>query len=581
MHMCPAVSGSGFHRLSFIAALITLFLLAACITKEKPGESGTARGKDAAAAMGEGQWVRGNPEAPVGGVRRGHFGVQPHTLHPLNATDVYGNQILSLIYEELATLDVDTLDHVPQLAQHWEISSDSKTFTFHLDPRAKWQDGMPVTADDVAFSFDVLFHPKLKYRAKWMSYYGNVERAEVLDTHTVRFTVKTDHFHNFINIAGLRIVPKAHFKGDDPNETGLAQNPIGSGPYTFLEWKKGSSIALRRNSDYWAATLPQNVGRYNQDLLIFKVIPTDKVALESFKKGDLDVMGLSPEQWVKETPAPEFGDGLDSNARLIKLDVQNQSPRSYSYVGWNLESPLFSDRRVRRAMSHLIDRNEIIDKFFYGLRDKAVGPFEVNSRYSSPQVAPIEFSVPKAIALFREAGWTDSDGDQVLDREGRPFRFTIMLADASEVGLKVLTLTKETMRKAGVVMDIKPVDWTSLLQLIDELKFDAVMLGWSRGQFPDPKPLWHSENARPGGLNLVRYRNAEVDKLIDAGIKSIPDAERIKLFRRAHEIIYDDQPYTFLVETNHNLLGFNSKFRMVKPWYNYDTGTTYWWIAEL
>ena len=575
-----------FSALALPGALLTVMLVASvfmpgCSRKEQNRKTHSPRETGSMANMGMGQWVRGNPDAAVGGVRRGHFGVQPHTLHPLNATDVYGNQILSLIYEELATLDVDTLEHVPQLAESWVISADNKSFTFHLNPNAKWQDGAPVTADDVAFSFDVLFHPKLKYRAKWMSYYGNVEKAEVVDAHTVRFSVKTDHFHNFINVAGLRIVPKAHFQADDPNESGLAPRPMGSGPYKFVEWKKGTSIALRRDPDYWGEKLPQNVGRYNQDLLIFKVIPTDKVALESFKKGDLDVMGLSPEQWVKETPAPEFGEGRDSDARLVKLDVQNQSPRSYSYVGWNLESPLFSDKRVRRAMSHLFDRNEIIEKFFYGLRDKAVGPFEVNSRYSSPKVLPIEFSVPQAIAQLKEAGWSDSDGDQILDKEGRPFRFTIMLADASEVGLKVLTLTKVTMRKAGVVMDIKPVDWTSLLQLIDELKFDAVMLGWSRGQFPDPKPLWHSENARPGGLNLVRYRNPEVDKLIDAGIKTIPDEERIKLFRQVHEIIYDDQPYTFLVETNHNLLGFNSKFMMVKPWYNYDAGTTYWWIADL
>jgi peptide/nickel transport system substrate-binding protein/microcin C transport system substrate-binding protein len=564
------------------AVLLTLaaLTLGACSKKGEAQHDGTpvATGT-AGGTVGEGKWVRGSPAAAVGGVRRAHFGVQPHTLHPLNATDVYGNQILSLIYEELASLDIDQLEHAPELAESWEISPDNKVFTFHLDPRAKWQDGRPVTAEDVKFSFDVLFHDKLKYRAKWMSYYGNVEKAEAVDAHTVRFTVKTDHFHNFINLAGLRIVPKHAFTGDDPNETPIAHEPMGSGPYRFQEWNKGSSITLKRDPDYWGAKLPQNVGRNNQELLIFKVIPTDKVALEALKKGDLDFMSLTPEQWLKETPAPDFGEKLGSGAHLVKLDVQNMAPRSYSYVGWNPESPLFGDKRVRRAMSHLFDRDEIIGKFFYGLRDKAVGPFEVNSRYSSPNVQPIEFSVPKAIALLQAAGWRDTDDDQILDKNGRPFKFSIMLADASEVGLKVLTLTKENMKKAGVEMDIKPVDWTSLLQLIDEMKYDAVMLGWSRGQFPDPKPLWHSEHAKAGGLNLVHYKNAEVDRLIEEGIKSIPDEERVKLFRRAHELIYEDQPYTFLVESSHNLIGFQGKFQMVKPWYNYDIGTSYWWLT--
>ncbi|MCZ6747968.1 MAG: ABC transporter substrate-binding protein [SAR324 cluster bacterium] len=584
-HRRPART-SRWIALPLAAAFLAAVLLAAiaggaCSKREEGSRQRTVSTTAGAASAALGEHVRGNPEAPVGGVRRSHFGVQPHTLHPINATDVYGNQILGLIYEDLTTLDVDTLEHLPVIAKRWEISADNKVFTFYIDPEARWQDGKPVTAEDVKFSFDVLFHEKLKYRAKWMSYYGNVEKAEVVDPRTVRFTVKNDHFHNFINVASLRILPKHGFDPDDPNETVLAKEPMGSGPYRFSEWKKGNSISLRRHGAYWGAGLPQNLGRHNQELLLFKVIPTDKVALESFKKGDLEFLGLTPEQWVKETSGEEFGEGIDSGARLIKLDVQNRAPRSYSYVGYNPESPYFGDKRVRRAMSHLFDRDEIIDKFFHGLRDKAVGPFEVNSRYSSAKVEAIEFSIPKAIGLLEEAGWRDTDDDQIVDKDGRPFRFTVMLADASEVGLKVLTLTKENMRKAGVVLEIKPVDWTSLLQLIDELKYDAVMLGWSRGQFPDPTALWHSKNAMAGGLNLVRYRNPEVDKLIDAGVKTIPDEERIELFRRVHQLIFDDQPYTFLVETSHTLIGFNSKFGMVKAWYNYDLGTSYWWVSEL
>ena len=523
--------------------------------------------------------VRGNPDAIVGGLRRDHFGVQPHTLHPLNATDVYSNIILGLIYESLTELDVETLEHLPLLAERWAISEDKKQFTFYLDPAARWQDGEPVTAADVKASFDLLFHKKLKYRAKWMSYFGNIEKAEVLDPRTVRFTAKSDHFHNFINLAGMRIVPAHHFTGDDPNKVQIARQPVGSGPYRFLAWKKGASVKLARDPAYWGSDLPQNLGRYNQQILMYKVIPTDKVVLEAFKKGELEVMTFTADQWVRESDGEEFGLGRDSGARLIKLDVQNKSPRSYAYVGYNPESFFFGDKRVRRAMSHLFDRETFIDKFYHGLREKAVGPFEVNSRYSSPNVQPIEFSIPKAIALLEEAGWRDTDGDALLDKDGRPFSFTVMLADASETGLKILTLTKETMRKSGVELNIKPVDWTSLLQLIDELKFDAVMLGWSRGTFPDPTALWHSRHATAGGLNLVRYRNPEVDRLIDAGVKSIPDAERIPLFRRVHELIYADQPYTFLLESNHNLIGYHAKFRQVKPWYTYDVGQNYWWIA--
>lgn len=524
-------------------------------------------------------YVRGNPKALRQGLRREHYKVQPHTLHPVNTTDFYGNRVLDNIYESLAGTDVETLEHIPQLAERWEVSADKKRFTFYLNPKATWQDGRPVTAEDVKFSFDVLFHKKLKTRPKWMSYYSRIEKAEVLDKRSVRFTVKQDHFLNFVRMASLRIVPKHKFKGENPNRTPLSKKPMGSGPYAFKSWTKGSVVKLVMHRKYWGRRLPQNIGRYNQKLLITKIISADKVALESFKKGDLDLIRLTPQQWVLETSGARFGMGADSGRKLIKLDVQNKAPRGYRYVGYNMESPLFKDKRVRRAMSHLFDRNTFIKKFYHGLQARAVGPFAANSRYASPRVKQIEFSIPRAIRLLAEAGWKDTDGDNIVDKGGRPFRFTIMTADA-ETSVKMLTLAKESMRKAGVDLKIRVVDWTSFLQLIDELKYDAVMLGWSRGPFPDPTALWHSSGAVKGGLNFVRYKNPKVDRLIEQAVKSIPDTERIKLYRRIHELIYEDQPYTFMMERNHILLAYNAKFKSVKPWYAYAVGEDYWWIEQ-
>jgi peptide/nickel transport system substrate-binding protein/microcin C transport system substrate-binding protein len=523
--------------------------------------------------------VHGSPEAKVQGVRRERFAVQPASLHPLNATDFYGNRLLGYIYESLAETDVETLEHVPLLAQRWEIAPDKKSFTFYLHPEAKWQDGEPVTAEDVKFSFDVLFHKKLKTRGKWLAYYSNFAKAQVLAPRTVRFTVRRDHFLNFVRVAGLRVVPKHKFRGDNPNRTVLSKKPMGSGPYAFKSWRKGSLLKLTRHNGYWGRALPQNVGRFNHRQLFTKIVSADRVALETLKKGELDLMRLTPDQWVRETSGEPFGLGPDSGRPIIKLDVQNKAPRGYRYVGYNLESFLFRERGVRRAISHLFDRDTYIEKFYQGLQVKAVGPFEANSRYSSPRVRQIGFSIPQAIRLLREAGWQDSDGDNLLDKEGRPFRFTIMTADP-ETSVKILTLAKEAMRKAGVELNIKVVDWTSFLQLIDELKFDAVMLGWSRGVFPDPTPLWHSKSAVKGGLNFVRYRNPEVDRLIDAAVKSIPETERVKLYRRIHERIYEDQPYTFLLERNHMLLAYKARFRHVKPWYAYAVGEDYWWVER-
>ncbi len=521
--------------------------------------------------------VRGSSGALPGGVRRDRFPLQPHMLHPLNATDLYGNRILDLIYETLAQTDVEVLEQIPLLADRWEVSADKHIYTFHISPAARWQDGKPVAAEDVKFSFDVLFNRHLKTRAKWQAYFANFDRAEVVDAQTVRFFAKQDHFRNFINLSSLRIVPKAGFAENDPDQTPLAKQPMGSGPYRFEQWNRGSSIILVRDPNYWGKALPQNIGRYNPDKLLTRFVAADKVALESFKRGDLDLLQLTPDQWVNETNGGDFGMGPQSKKRLLKLEVRNQAPRTYRYVGYNLTSPLFDDKRVRRAMGLLYDRDTFIDKFYHGLQVKALGPFESNSRYSSPKVKPLGFSVAEAINLLKEAGWADSNGDGLLDKNGLTFRYTVMTADP-ETSVKMLTLAKEAMRQAGVEMNIKVVDWTTFLSLIDDFKFDAVMLGWTRDPWPDPTPLWHSQGAVKGGLNLVRYKSPEVDKLIDAGVKSIPDEERVKLFRRLHEIIFEDQPYTFLLEPDRTLVAYTHKLRTVKPWYAYALGEDYWWF---
>lgn len=520
---------------------------------------------------------RGNPKASLGGHRKSRFPVPPQLIHPLNTTDAYGNRILDSIYETLAENDPETLAFIPLLASHWSVSADQLSYTFSINPKARWQDGKPVSAEDVRFSYEVLLHRKLKTRVKWLAYLGNVESVEVLDKHTVRFRVKRDHFRNLINLASLRIVPRHGFPGEDPNETPLAKKPVGSGPYRLMKMDRNRLIQLRRDSDYWGRSLPQNLGRYNQDLLLIKVLQNDKVALESLKKGDLDLLGLTAEQWARETKSSPFGLGRESGQKLIKIAVENKQPRSYSYVGWNLESPLFNDPRVRRAMSHLFDRETFIRKFFYDLRERAVGPFEANSRYRSPKVKVVKFSIPEAIRLLREAGWKDTDQDNLLDREGKAFQFTIMTADP-DVSVKLLTLTKENMRKAGVEMKIQVMDWSAMLKLIDEYRYDAVMLGWSRTAWPDPTALWHTQSAQPGGLNVVRYRNPEVDALIERGVRSIPDSARIPIYQRIHELIHADQPYTFMLESRYQLIAFRREFQQQKPWYAYTVGVDYWWL---
>ncbi|HUJ75110.1 MAG TPA: ABC transporter substrate-binding protein, partial [bacterium] len=359
------VAGPVLARVLFIAISVASLLTLDALAVAPASVSAAVPGADKGPGI-----ERGSAQAVVGGTRRLNLNVQPAVLHPLNATDLYGNIVLDDIYETLTQQDVDSLRQMPLLAESWSVSADHKQFTFHINPAARWQDGQPVTAEDVKFSFDVLQDPRLRTHAKWESYYGNFMGAEVVDPLTVRFTAREDRYLNLFNLSALRIVPRHAYGTGDPNETPLAKAPLGSGPYRFESWNRGQSIVLRRDPHYWGWRLPQNVGRYNSQRLLLRFIMADKVSLESFKRGDLDEINLKPEQWFNETAAPEFGIWPHPGTRFTKLEVKNQAPRPYSYVGWNLASPLFSDRQVRLALGLLFDRDTYIQKIFHGTRVK-------------------------------------------------------------------------------------------------------------------------------------------------------------------------------------------------------------------
>ncbi len=514
----------------------------------------------------------GNPDAPRGGRLVRHLSSDPAHLNPITSSDYYEGLVTEYIYETLAERDVETYEFIPLLAESWEISEDKTAFTFHLNKNAKWQDGMPVTSADVKYSYDIFFDDNVN-AAHQRAYYMNIESCEAVDEHTVRFKVKNKYYLNFEMAAGLIVVPRHLFSRGDVNTSPLNLRPVGTGPYRVADWIKGSKIMLERVDDYWGEGLPQNAGRYNFDQIVFKMVRDERVAFEMFKKGDIDLYSFYPRQWIKETNGEAFKSG-----KVKKLDVQNKLPNGYSYIGWNNQHPLFRDKRVRRAMTHLIDRELFNEKFYYGLYAIADGPFGKLSDYSSPNVQPLEFSISKAIELLKQAGWDDHDKDTVLDKDDRRFEFTLIAPGRDYENM--LTIIQEDMRQAGILMNIKIVEWNSFLKLLDDQRFAAVTLSWSSAVDPDPSAIWHSKNSRKGGDNFISYKNERVDELCEKGIFTYDSEERKKYFRQIHEILHEDQPYTFLLEPIHQLVGYNSKLKMVKPYYNYGVGYAWWWVEK-
>lgn len=520
------------------------------------------------------KYVHGDPKATKGGTLSTSVSTDPSTLHPLNAQDVTTSEIHSYIFESLLERDPQTLEYIPGLAKRWEISQDKLTYTFWLNEKARWQDGEPVTTKDVEFTFNAILDPSynLNKGPRLRSYLWMIQEVKIIDQHQFQIIVSLDHFRNLFSISAAEIVPYHLFKDKDINKV-MIRKPVGSGPYILNEWKKKNYVELKRNEDYWGKDLPQNRHAFNFDRIRFYVIEQEKIELEKLKKGTLSYMALSAKQWEMETDGPPFGTTVD------KYSYANLQPKSYTYIGWKLEHPIFKDKLVRHAMAHLVDRDEMIEKIYFGHRTKAVGPFYHASKYASPNIKPIDYDPAKAFKLLAQAGWKDTDGDFILDKDGQKLSFTIL--SSGEMADKIFPLMQQTMKAGGVDVQLKKVDWNTLLKLITDYNFDAVMLGWSRTVDPDPTPLWHSKHAEPNGQNFVYFKNQEVDEILEQIKFSIPEEERLAKYRKLHEIIYEEQPYLFLIEAKQQFIAVNKNIqRGLHDYLNYSLGAKYWYLRK-
>ncbi|MBN1551480.1 hypothetical protein JW979_08425 [bacterium] len=553
----------------------------------------------------------GSEEAKKGGRLRFDMSGDPAHLNPLTSKDSYELTVNQLIMGTLITYDIDNDEPLPYIADGWKIDvlPDSRqTFTFHINPDACFSDGHAITADDVIFSYRVFFdddYPTAHNRP----YYSSISKAEKLDDLTVRFETIDTYYLNFSMLGSLQILPRhlyepymvAKYKEKKENVTpNLSLHPVGCGPYTFSEWIRGKHILLQRDWKWWGNRLPHFSNCYNFDIIQIKIIKDPKIAFEHFKRGDIDYYVFTASQWVRETDTDAFRSG-----KLRKIEIHNKVPGGYTFIGWNLINPelsnlakmefvphsLFGSAKVRKAMTHLIDRELYVEKYRYGYSMRCTSPFGNRSDYSDPSIKPYNFDPDLALNLLKEEGWNDHDLDTILDKtvDGSKidFIFTLLIPADSPAMEAMASIIREDLRAMGIIMNIKTVEWNSFQKLTDDKTFDAFTMGWTGTIHPDPRGLWHSSSAAPGGNNLVTYINPEVDRLCDEGVKTLDKEQRFDMFRQIHRILHEEQPYTFLTEPLCDLMGVNSRIHIMynprtgEPTFDYGTGAIqYWWIEE-
>lgn len=517
--------------------------------------------------------VTPNASAPKGGNFVINLGGEPPTVHPITSTDMYARDVQNMVCEGLLTRDSETYDWKSRLAEKWEVSKDNKTFTFTLRKNAVFHDGKPVTAEDVKFSFDAIFEPK--YEAAHMRpYFEGLAKVEVVDPHTVKFTAKDMYFKNFESAASLTIIPK-HVYSDVEKSKKMNRQLICSGPYQLAKFDRGQLIQLKKFDKWWGVNDPIYKGAYNFDTITMRFYKDENVQLERAKKGELDFLGLRIEAFMKKTEGAPWG------KTIIKHKVENSAPKSYGFIGWNFRKEIFQDKNVRIALAHLLNREEMNKKFRYGMSDLANGAVYIRSEYN-PGNKAIEFNPKKAQEILAKAGWSDADKNGVLEKTiggaKKDFKFTLIYANKDVE--KYWTLYREDLKKAGIDMELKYLEWNSFLKLVDEGNFDAVTMGWGGGSVdPDPKQIWHSSGmGQPGSSNFISYKNPEVDKLIDEARVEPNKAKRVAMLKNVYAKIAEDAPYAFLFNDKFDFYANSSRMGTPAETFKYEVGKDYWWM---
>jgi len=530
----------------------------------------------------------------------------PENLNPLTSSDVGSMQVLTWILPPLVGIDPETKGQRPGLAESLpEISDDFLSFTYRLRPGVTFSDGRALSAADVVFTVKATLHPKVN-APHLRNYYESIEDVTALDDLTVRIRCRKVYFRNAWDLGAIQTLPRHYYDPDDllgpisvaeliawdglrPEKKaraerfakqfneGFQRNPMGPGAYTLADpkrdWVTGERIVLTRRDDFWAPGRT-DLGDAWVDRIVYRIINDTSAALVAFKARQIDYVGLTPGQYVRETDSAKFRRQAGKQAR---------DSTSYSYIAWNQRRPVFQDRRVRQALSHMVDKKNLVEKVLFNLAvpvEGHISPLRVE--YNSA-LKPWPFDPERARALLAEAGWADTDGDRILDREidGKrvPLRFEIISNAGNEQREKVGLVVIDEFKRHGIDASFRSIDWSIMLDKVSHFDFDAVVLGWAPPPVipPDAYQIWHSSQAVENGSNYTWFRNAEVDDILERYWAEFDQAKRVALYHRFQEILYEEQPYTFLFSQK-ALSAWDLRFRGVKWYPGLPPNWEDWWV---
>ena len=503
------------------------------------------------------------------------------TLNYYTTNEGATGQVTRYILGRLLDVNPEDLNLVmPELATSWEVADDKLTYIYHLRRGVQFADGRPFTSADVKFSFDVMRDQEVEAEAM-RGGFNDVESLSTPDPFTVVVKYKKKYWAGLYAVGyGLRVLNKGWYEEQipqfaerleirnfsiEPGKPGFGKvfNEIripcpGTGPYYLADEADANSefIKLVQNPFWFGMQIHPDWYNFTQMRWVF--ISDEVSAFEAFRKQEFDVTVLSADRWEDEISKDKT---ITSIANFFQYDHMGLG---YSFIAWNCRHPPFDDVRVRTAMTHLVNRQWILDEINRGKGSIAVLPAKRIYRIYSNELVPHAFDPERAKELLAEAGWTDTDGDGILDRDGKPFEWELKVPQGGVFYKRVGSAIEDACKKVGIRMAMRTLEWSTFIQDFDERRFDGVCL---YNSFPDPwidpYDSYHSSGDRPRAGNASGWRDAQVDDLLERMREEFDEEKRIALYHEFNKLYYEAQPQTLL---NHGLVSVlqNSRFEGVK-----------------
>jgi len=462
-----------------------------------------------------------------------HMGAEPPHLNPLIQEDMWLKRIVTNnVFETLIRRDPRTYRFVPNLATKWAFSADGRSLDLTIRSGVHWHDGKLFAINDVLFTFDRLMDPTVTAGAA-RSGFVELQSWKKIGSNQVRLRFSKPAWRVVESLAYLDILPQHVYGSGDLNHHPANDRPVGTGPFRFDTWKRGEFIRLRRYESYWGRKPAIKT-------ILYRVIRSRQKAFELARAAKIDLLPRILPRQACGAGAPARQDAIAKRYRLVVF-----YPVQYHSIIINFKNPIFSDRHVRQALAMLLNRTLIADKIYCGFAKVISGPYWLGGASYDHHITAWPYDPKRAATLLTQAGWQDRDGDGILDRQGKPFRFVYLRIAESSMQARLIPLFREAFRKAGLDMQVQVASWPDVLARMRHHQFDMVDLNWVSDYGQDLFQMFHSSQC-DGGSNYGCYRNPKVDHLLEQARQATSAGQRHTIERRIHGLLHQDLPGIFL-----------------------------------